>query len=127
MNSASDVKMQNMLDSITVMLQQGKGIEADFGQLIEGNDEVEGFATLIGSLHESLVTVEPSAEFAEQLGTQLLDSRRGFVTRVRQMPARVHVAAMLAIVAGFGLLIFRRVFGSATGQEIGDEPVATPS
>ena len=122
--TGSDANMQNLLDAITTALQQGE----DVGDLTSQADmppgDVEGLAILIQSLHAALTPVEPSAAFSEELAAQLMNTRRSMVTRVRQMPARVHIAALLAVVAGFGLIRRRRIMGSPPSQDISEEPLA---
>ena len=51
---------------------------------------------------------------------------RASLERVRQMPARLSVAAILALFAGCLLLMLRRIFGSETAPDVPEEAVATP-
>lgn len=124
MNASSDVNMQNLLDAIAAALQQDDDIEELIKQSAVPHDEAESLADLIQSLQAALVPVEPTARFTEELEAQLMNTRRGVVTRVRQMPARVHIAAVLAVAAGFGLIVWRRIMGSAMTQDISEEPIA---
>lgn len=124
MNASSDVNMQNLLDAIAAALRQDDDIEELIKQSAVPHDEAESLADLIQSLQASLVPVEPTARFTEELEAQLMNTRRGVVTRMRQMPARVHIAAVLAVAAGFGLIVWRRIMGSAMTQDISEEPIA---
>lgn len=124
MSSSADAKMPDALDVITTALQQGDDIEELINQSDVPRSEVESLAGLIQSLQAALRPVEPSAEFAEGLEAQLMDTRRGMVMRVRQMPARVHIAALLAVAAGFGLIAYRRIAGADPPQDISEEPLA---
>lgn len=124
MNASSDVNMQNLLDAIAAALRQDDDIEELIKQSAVPHDEAESLADLIQSLQAALVPVKPTARFTEELEAQLMNTRRGVVTRVRQMPARVHIAAVLAVAAGFGLIVWRRIMGSAMTQDISEEPIA---
>ena len=116
--------MQDLLDEVTAALQQGDDIEALISQSSVPQGEAEGLVSVIQSLQATLVPLEPTAGFAEELGAQLMNRRRSVVMRVRQMPARVHLAALLAVVAGCGLIVRRRS-GAAASQDIAEEPVAS--
>ena len=124
MSSSADANMPDALDAITTALQQGDDIEELISQSDVPRSEVESLAGLIQSLQAALTPIEPSAEFAEGLEAQLMDTRRGMVMRVRQMPARVHIAALLAVAAGFGLIAYRRITGADPPQDISEEPLA---
>ena len=124
MSSSADANMPDALDAITTALQQGDDIEELISQSDVPRSEVESLAGLIQSLQAALTPIEPSAEFAEGLEAQLMDTRRGMVMRVRQMPARVHIAALLAVAAGFGLIVYRRIAGADPPQDISEEPIA---
>ncbi len=124
MSASSDVNMQNLLDAIAAALQQDDDIEELIKQAAVPHDEAESLADLIQSLQAAFAPIEPAARFTEDLEAQLMNTRRGVVTRVRQMPARVHIAALLAVAAGFGLIVRRRITGSAMTQDISEEPIA---
>lgn len=123
MSPSSEVNMQNLLDAVTIALQQDEDIEPIMKSSSVPREEADPLIRLIQSLQSQLVQVEPSAKFATRLHSEVMGSRRGVVTTVRQMPARVHVAAILAVVAGFVLIGYRRLFGSG-GQDITEETVA---
>lgn len=123
MSSSSDVKMQNLLDAVTVALQHDDDIEQLLNNSPVPREEMDSLVNVIQSLHSSLVTVEPSAKFANKLHSEVMGTRpRGVVKTVRQMPARVHIAAILAVVAGFVLIAYRRLIGSTPTQDITEEP-----
>ena len=88
-------------------------------------DEDSG-VELIQALHAAFSPLEPRREFADALRSELLGAPQGKLARWRGMPARVHLAAALALMAGFALLIMRRLFGSEPPQEMGEEAVAAP-
>ena len=125
MDSHADANMQDLVDNITGVLQQGKPIDPLLDLSDGADEEYAGLVSVVQGLHETLVPVEPSAGYVVHLKSQLLDSQPGVMARLRQMPARVHFAAILAVFAGFGLLLTRRLFGSSDAQDITEETVAT--
>jgi hypothetical protein len=72
-----------------------------------------------------LVGVRPSRRFAHRLRQDLLDEPEdNVITRVRFLPARVQIAAAIAVLAGFGLLLRRRL--TAHIHEAGEEAPVLP-
>ena len=126
MSASDDIQLHNTLDSITARLQSGETTEPLIAEVEAAQGDLGEFVEIIQSLHTSLIPTSPSQEFGDRLRAELLDGRPGVVKRVRQMPARVHVAAILAVFAGCVLFVMRRIFGSETAQEIQEEAVATP-
>lgn len=126
MSASDDTQLHNTLDSITARLQGGDAAEPLITEVEEAQSDLGEFVEIIQSLHSSLIPISPSQEYADRLRADLLDGRPGVVKRVRQMPARVHVAAILAVCAGCVLFVLRRIFGSETAQDIQEEAVATP-
>lgn len=126
MSTATEAPLRNLLDSITTRLQRGDAVDPFIGQAEEDHGEVEDIVELIQSLHTSLTPMNPDQEYAESLRANLLDGRPGVAGRVRQMPARLSLAAILAVFAGCLLLMLRRIFGSETAADVPEEAVATP-
>ena len=126
MSTSDDIQMQDTLDAITVRLQGGDALEPLIAQAQEPQKELGEFVDTIQALHTCLRPMNPSREYADRLRADLLEGRPGVVTRLRQMPPRVHVAAILAVCAGCVLFVLRRLFGSEPAQEIQEEAVATP-
>lgn len=126
MSASDDIQLQNTLDSITLRFQGGEAVEAWIAEAEESQGDMGEFVEIIQSLHTSMIPISPSQEYADRLRADLLEGRPGVVKRVRQMPARVHVAAILAVFAGCVLFVMRRIFGSETAQDIQEEVVATP-
>ena len=118
--------MGNLLDAITARLQSGDAVDPLAAQSEEAQGDVEEIVDIIQALQSSLTPLNPGQEFADGLRADLLDGRPGVVRRVRQMPARVHVAAILAVFAGCVLFLMRRIFGSGTAHDVPEEAVATP-
>ena len=124
MTSSSDMNMENFFDAVTVAVQHEDDIEPLMNQAPDSNEEIDSIVGLIQTVHSTLVTVEPSNKFASDLHDELLGIRpMRVVSTVRQMPARVHFAAILAVVAGFFLIAYRRLMGSEPAQDITEEPV----
>ena len=126
MSASDDIQLHNTLDSITARLQGGDAVEPLIAEAEEAQSDLGEFVDIIQSLHTALIPKSPSQEYADRLRADLLEGRPGVVKRLRQMPARVHVAAILAVFAGCVLFVLRRIFGSETAQEIQEEAVATP-
>ncbi len=125
MDSPADEKAQDFVDNITGALQQGHSLDP-LVDLSDGvHEEYADLVSVIQGLRDTLVPVEPSAAFATHLKTQLLENEAGLAARFRKKPARLHVAAILAVFAGFSLLLSRRLFGASSARDITEEPVAT--
>ena len=125
MTQPSDAQLQDSLDAITSGLQRGEPVDAALEQSGAARSDVEDFAEIILSLQATLTPQEPRRDFARQLRHDLLDDGRGVVSRVRQMPPRVHLAALLAVVAGCAIFVWRRLFGTDSGGDIQEEAIAT--
>ncbi|MCY3780720.1 MAG: hypothetical protein OXG78_10460 [Chloroflexi bacterium] len=126
MSSQADIKAKGALDALTAGLQAGEDVDDLIAHSGATAAEAEGLVEIIQALHNAITPVEPGREFSERLRDELLGEHPGMVKRVRQMPARVHVAAALAVIAGCLLFVIRRIFGSGAPQEIQEEAVATP-
>lgn len=126
MASSSEIQTQDLLDDFTSGLQSGD----DTGELMRRTEssapEVSELVGTINALHAALSPVEPRPEFVESLRADLVDSGPGALGRVRQMPARISIAAALALVAGCLLFFLRRLFDSDGPQEIKEEAIAAP-
>lgn len=126
MPASSELQTQELLEAITVNMRNGDDVDALIGQADAPGSEVEDFVDIIRALRAALTPVQPRREFADQLHAELLNGRSGILERLRHLPARVQIAAILTICAGFLLVVSRRLFGSDSGTEIQEEAVATP-
>ena len=126
MSKDSEAQLRNFLESITTRLQRGDAVEPLLEQVDKEQTDVAEMVDLVQALHESLTPMNPGQEYTEKLRANLLDGRPGVAGRVRQMPARLSVAAILALFAGCLLLMLRRIFGSETAPDVPEEAVATP-
>jgi hypothetical protein len=108
MSKRSDVDLQNLLASITDSLLSG---DASMDQIIrdQGSEEILAFIRLIDQLGQVFVPVTPSSRFVRRLRQDMIGTDSDNVlVRVRRLPPRVHIAAGLALVAGFVILRRRR-------------------
>lgn len=127
MSTSADNHMRDLLDAITSRLQRGEAIDPlPVARSDDAQGELEEVVEIAGALHVSLKPLSPNQEFADGLRAELLDGPAGFFGRSRRMPARLSVAAILALFAGCVLLLLRRIFGSETAHEVPEEAVAAP-
>ncbi len=126
MTAPSDSQAQDMLEAITAGIQAGDEIETVSKGSGASAAGMQGYAEIIQALQSILTPLEPRPEFARQLHADLLDQQQGVVERMRQLPARLQIAAILALIAGCLLFLTRRLFGSESAAEIQEEVVASP-
>jgi hypothetical protein len=84
--------------------------------------DAASLVTLTRRLHTSIKPVEPSAAFTRRLKADLMGPEsKTLLWRWRQLPARVHIAAILAAVFGFGgvglIAVGRLVEGTRRHQD----------
>lgn len=106
------------------MAEQSPGQDLLAAAGIQG-EQAEELGALIDALEMALRPQEPRAEFVDGLRRELLGERPSPMKRLRMMPARLHIAAALALVAG-ALFMLRRLFTSDAPQDMQEEAVATP-
>ena len=114
-----------MLDDVTARLQRGETIDPVLAQSDDAQGDLEDIAAIVQTLQASLAPLSPSQPFADGLRAELLAGRPG-AGRLRQVPARLSLAAILAVFAGCVLFMLRRIFGSEAPPDIQEEAVATP-
>lgn len=107
----TDQKMQDVLTAVTdALLADDGSLEAVLAQYQVSRAQFNGLIDLISRLHITLVGVKPSRRFARQLKADLIGSEQhSIVRRLRYLPARVQIAAAVALVAGFMLIARRRL------------------
>lgn len=110
-----DANMDDLLSALTDALLAGDDdVNAIVNQYNVPRSNVNTFLGLIRRLHLSLTGVQPSQKFVTTLKQDLLNGeKRGLVSRVRYLPARVQIAAGVVAVAGFMLLSRRRLLDLA--------------
>ena len=104
-----EAEMQDFLSHATTHLLRGGDLRHAIGAYDVPHDEAMGYARLISRLDTAYQPVRMSARFQRDLKADLLGTplERAWVARVRYLPARVHLAAMVAVVGGFLLLLQR--------------------
>lgn len=71
--------------------------------------EVDKTVALILRLHHTLTGTQPAPRFVRELRRDLLAVyQEGLVERLRSLPARVQIAALLVMAGGFMMLFTRR-------------------
>ena len=105
MSSSADKQTRDLLDDLTARLQNGESIDPALAHAATNQDDVQDLLDIIQSLHALLTPQAPREDFANRLRRDLLEESPGFVVRIRQMPPRVRLAALLAVFAGCGLLM----------------------
>ncbi len=116
--------LQDLLDAITdAMLQeQDEEVKAMLRRANAERAEVESATDLIDRLCSVLVKQQPSEKFVRKLREDLIGVDYNVVNRLRYMPARVHIAAGLTLVAG-GLMLVTRRRGAEDADTLTEIPV----
>jgi hypothetical protein len=101
MKTKSDVTWQNYLEDATDAIIADKPLEP-IRKLHNMTASEDGkFIGLIQDLNSNLVEIKPSPTFAKELKAELMgQEQEGVVWRIRKMPARVQIAAIIAAVLG---------------------------
>lgn len=126
MNSQSNHSyMPDLLDDITAR----RRVRQDVGGLAQrygmARGELDKYVVLIDNLNRALTVVKPSDRFAQRLKQDLMGApRMGVITRIRSLPPRVQIAAGLALMAGFTLLIRRRLLSDTQATSPREAEVA---
>lgn len=112
----SDVTWQNYLDDATNAIIADKPLEPIRKLHNMSSSEDAKLIGLIQDLNVNLVEIKPSAAFSKQLKADLLGiEEKGLVPRIRKMPARVQIAAIIAAAlggVGGALLIIQGIWSS---------------
>jgi hypothetical protein len=123
MTDTSGTSIEDLLSAVTdALLAEDEGDLKQVTARYRGPQaDVEHYVSLIRRLHLSLAGVQPSPRFVRRLKHDLMGTPdRNVVSRMRHLPARVQIAAGVALVAGFMLFSRRRMLQDAqeeTGQE----------
>ena len=99
--NTSDVQLENLLSAVTdALLAERSDIDAIVSQYDVPRGSVDAMISLIRRLHLLLVGVQPSRRFVRRLKHDLIGSpRQGVLARVRYLPARVQIAAGVALIS----------------------------
>ncbi len=109
---SSELNLENLLSAVTdALLAEQSDINAIIRRYDVKRANVDSFVAVIRRMHVVMVRQEPSEKFVRRLKQDLVGRNQGMVARVRYLPARVQLAAGVALLAGSGvmLLIRRRV------------------
>lgn len=108
----TETNMQHLLAAVTdaLIADEYADIETLAAQYDVPRKDINSLLHLIRRLRGTLHIVEPNPAFARRLKHELLGKKQvGILWRIRRLPARVQVAAGLALMGGFMLLLRRRV------------------
>lgn len=105
----SDEKMQNFLSTVTdALVNDERDVDSVISQHNLPERDVHSFIRVIRRLLAVLVPVQPSRRFAHRLKLELMGvPERSVLDRIRYLPARVHIAALLAVGVGVVMLLAR--------------------
>ncbi|MBC6934692.1 MAG: hypothetical protein DWB42_02510 [Chloroflexi bacterium] len=109
---ATEVQLLDLLSAVTDALLADDSADVDtiITQYAVPRAEVDSLVEIIRRLHMTLVGAQPSRRFVRRLKHDLVGSSdRNVVARIRYLPARVQIAAGIALVAGFMLLTRHRM------------------
>lgn len=130
--TSGDPNVEHLLTAVTDALLADDG---DLDTLVKQYEVSRGdleLIRLIRKLHAEFLGVRPSRQFARRLRQDLLtQGQPGLISRIRFLPARVQIAAGVAVLAGFMLLSRRRLSALNEVLELvedaGDAQEATPT
>ncbi len=113
MSYMNENRFEDLLSELTDALLNDASAR-QINTLVDGYEvaavEVNPFKELIYQLQGVLEPQQPSDQFVKRLKRDLTGQQRyTFMDRLRYLPARVHVAAGVAVVAGFMLITRRRL------------------
>ena len=84
--------------------------------------EADEFAELTRALESALIPRQPREAFADELRARL-DAEKATVSRLRGLAPGLPVAAVVALAAGFLLLMLRRLTGGEDASDLADDPL----
>lgn len=109
---ATEFQLNNLFSAVTDALLADPNVDLDtiIAQYAVPRADVDSLIGVIRRLHLSLVGAQPSRRFVRRLKNDLAgDTQDSVMTRIRYLPARVQIAAGIALVAGFMLITRRRM------------------
>jgi|GEM_PF-1950349 len=110
---SSDTQMQEFLSAATDAVLRGENnLERLAGRYDMPPEVADDWQSLLMELNSTLVVVQPSARFENQLKAELM-GRQPVAVRwpLKRLPVRVQLAAVLTLVGGFLLLLRNRFVG----------------
>lgn len=122
----SEVRLENLLAAVTdAMLADETELDRIFERYAISRVDVEALLNIIHRLKVTLVGVRPGRRYVARLRHDLMSQadQRNMIDRWRTLPARVQIAAVLALMAGFVLLSRRAAFGRLmAGTDVAEVP-----
>jgi hypothetical protein len=107
----NESQLQDLLSAYTDALIHDEDEAAGLLDRAVLSRDATSLVTLTRRLHSTVRPIEPSPAFARRLKSDLMGpERKTLLWQWRKLPARVHIAAILALFGGgFSLLIVGRV------------------
>jgi hypothetical protein len=108
-----DTQLEKLYNAITDAINN-EASDDEINRLIESfqvphSREVDSIVAIIERLHTALIGVQPAPRFVRELRRDLLATyEQQLVQRIRSLPARVQIAALIVMVGGFLMLLTRR-------------------
>jgi len=109
---ATEFQLDNLFSAVTDALLADSNADLDtiIAQYAVPRADVYSLLGIIRRLHLTLVGAQPSRRFVRRLKSDLMSSPQpNVMARIRYLPARVQIAAGIALVAGFMLITRRRM------------------
>lgn len=113
MNTTHEQHVQDLVSTLTdAVIRHDGTLDQIMGRYDLNDDDVANWLPIIDSLHNTLVEVQPRPAFKRQLRNELLKRPIGVRVRLRPLPTRVQLAAVLTIVGGFVLIVYNWFMGN---------------
>lgn len=124
----SETNVQHLLAAVTdaLIADEQADLETIAARYDVPRKDVNSLMHLIRRLRGTLHITEPTPAFARRLKQDLLGKKQaGILWRIRRLPARVQVAAGLALMGGFMLLLRRRVALEMGSSDVEEAPATS--
>lgn len=117
-NQSNETNTTDLLNALTdaIFNEQDNLVDTLFDQYNIPKGSLGNMIELIHHIKGLFAPTDPSEEYIRALKQELIGAEDTLISRMRYLPARVQVAAGLAVIAGF-LLITRRRLTSDTLRE----------
>ncbi len=106
--SQSELAVQNLLSALTDSIHNGEPTYSHlYAQYGIQQPEYSAYERIIQRLSTTLVPVKPQRRYVGRLKRDLMGMEMNVITRIRFLPARVQIAAIIAVIAG-ALILLRK-------------------
>ena len=113
MNTIPESNVQDLVSTLTdAVINRDATLDQFMGRYDLNDEDIANWLPIINSLHNTLVEVQPRPAFKRQLRNELLKRPIGVRVRLRPLPTRVQLAAVLTIVGGFVLIVYNWFMGN---------------